>query len=248
MSLNRPEKYIKMKIALIGYGRMGKEIEGIARDRGHDIALIIDQNNQADLTVDNLKNVDVVIEFTNPDSAFRNYMICFEAGVPVVSGTTGWLNQLGEVKSFCEKGKAFFYASNFSLGVNLFFELNKKLAQLMSGFDQYDVDMEEIHHIHKLDSPSGTALTLAEGVLENHPVKNSWIEGLSTKDSEMSIVAKRHGAVPGTHSITWHSEVDEIQIQHQAYSRKGFALGAVLAAEFMPGKSGFLGMKDLLKL
>lgn len=248
MSLNRPEKYIKMKIALIGYGRMGKEIEGIARDRGHDIALIIDQNNQADLTVDNLKNVDVVIEFTNPDSAFRNYMICFEAGVPVVSGTTGWLDQLGEVKSYCENGKAFFYASNFSLGVNLFFELNKKLALLMSGFDQYNVDMEEIHHIHKLDSPSGTALTLAEGVLENHPVKNSWVEGLSTKDSEMSIVAKRHGAVPGTHSITWHSEVDEIQIQHQAYSRKGFALGAVLAAEFMPGKSGFLGMKDLLKL
>ncbi len=237
-----------MKIALIGYGKMGKEIESIALERGHDIALIIDQNNQADLTVDNLKGIDVVIEFTNPDSAYLNYMICFEAGVPVVSGTTGWLDQLDAVKSRCESGKGFFYASNFSLGVNLFFELNKKLAQLMSGFDQYDVDMEEIHHIHKLDSPSGTALTLAEGVLENNPVKNSWIEGLSTKDSEMSIVAKRHGAVPGTHSITWHSEVDEIQIQHQAYSRKGFAFGAVLAAEFMPGKSGFFGMKDLLKL
>lgn len=237
-----------MKIVLIGYGKMGKEIESIARDRGHDIALIIDQNNQADLTIENLKGVDVVIEFTNPDSAYQNYMTCFDAGVPVVSGTTGWLDQLDEVKSRCEDGKGFFYASNFSLGVNLFFELNKKLVQLMSGFDQYDVDMEEIHHIHKLDSPSGTALTLAEGVLKNHPVKNSWIEGLSTKDSEMSIVAKRHGAVPGTHSITWHSEVDEIQIQHQAYSRKGFAFGAVLAAEFMPGKSGFFGMNDLLKL
>ena len=237
-----------MKIALIGYGKMGQEIERVALDRGHEIALIIDQNNHADLTVENLKGIDVVIEFTNPDSAYKNYMICFEACVPVISGTTGWLDQMEDIKSQCEGGKGFFYASNFSLGVNLFFELNKKLSQLMSGFDQYDVDMEEIHHIHKLDSPSGTALTLAEGVLENHPVKDSWIEGLSTKDSEMSIVAKRHGAVPGTHSITWHSEVDEIQIQHQAYSRKGFAFGAVLAAEFMPGKSGFFGMKDLLKL
>ena len=237
-----------MKIALIGYGKMGQEIERIALDRGHKIALIIDQNNYADLTIENLKGIDVVIEFTNPDSAYNNYMICFEAGVPVVSGTTGWLDKLNDIKSRCENGKGFFYASNFSLGVNLFFELNKKLSQLMSGFDQYNVDMEEIHHIHKLDSPSGTALTLAEGVIENHPVKDSWVEGLSTKDSEMSIVAKRHGAVPGTHSITWHSEVDEIQIQHQAYSRKGFALGAVLAAEFMPEKSGFFGMKDLLKL
>ncbi|MRT94058.1 4-hydroxy-tetrahydrodipicolinate reductase [Ancylomarina sp. 16SWW S1-10-2] len=237
-----------MKIALIGYGKMGHEIERIALDRNHEIALIIDQNNQSDLTVENLKGIDVVIEFTNPDSAYNNYMICFEAGVPVVSGTTGWLDQIEDIKSRCDGGKSFFYASNFSLGVNLFFELNKKLAQLMTGFDQYDVDMEEIHHIHKLDSPSGTALTLAEGVFENNPVKDSWIEGLSTKDSEMSIVARRHGAVPGTHSITWHSEVDEIQIQHKAYSRKGFAFGAVLAAEFMPGKTGFFGMKDLLKL
>ena len=237
-----------MKIALIGYGKMGQELERIPLDRNHDIALIIDQNNLADLTAENLKGIDVVIEFTNPDSAYKNYMICFEAGVPVVSGTTGWLEQLENVKSKCKEGKGFFYASNFSLGVNLFFELNKKLTQLMSGFEQYNVDMEEIHHIHKLDSPSGTALTLAEGVLENHPMKDSWVEGLSTKDSEISIVAKRHGSVPGTHSITWHSEVDEIQIQHQAYSRKGFALGAVLAAEFMSGKSGFFGMKDLLKL
>jgi len=237
-----------MKIALIGYGKMGHEIERIALDRGHDIALIIDQNNHADLTVENLNGIDVVIEFTKPESAYENYMICFEAGVPVVSGTTGWLDKMDDVKLQCEGGKGFFYASNFSLGVNLFFELNKKLAQLMTGFDQYDVDMEEIHHIHKLDSPSGTALTLAEGVFENNPVKDSWIEGLSTKNSEMSIVARRHGAVPGTHTITWHSEVDEIQIQHQAYSRKGFAFGAVLAAEFMPEKSGFYGMKDLLKL
>lgn len=237
-----------MKIALIGYGKMGKEIEQIAISRGHQIGLIIDQNNQNDLSIENLKNIDVAIEFTNPDSAFTNYQKCFEANVPVVSGTTGWLNQLNSIKESCNNGQGFFYASNFSLGVNLFFELNKKLAQLMAPFSDYNVDMEEIHHIHKLDSPSGTALTLAEGILENHPKKEKWIEATSMKEDELSILAKRHGAVPGTHSITWHSEVDEIKIQHQAYSRKGFALGAVLAAEFMPKKTGFYGMKDLLKI
>lgn len=237
-----------MKIALIGYGKMGKEIEQIAISRGHQIGLIIDQNNQNDLSIENLKNIDVAIEFTNPDSAFANYQKCFEANVPVVSGTTGWLNQLNSIKESCNNGQGFFYASNFSLGVNLFFELNKKLAQLMAPFSDYNVDMEEIHHIHKLDSPSGTALTLAEGILENHPKKEKWVEATSMKEDELSILAKRHGAVPGTHSITWHSEVDEIKIQHQAYSRKGFALGAVLAAEFMPKRTGFYGMKDLLKI
>lgn len=237
-----------MKIALIGYGKMGKEIEQIAINRGHQIGLIIDQNNQNDLSIENLKDIDVAIEFTNPDSAFANYQKCFEANVPVVSGTTGWLNQLNSIKESCNNGQGFFYASNFSLGVNLFFELNKKLAQLMAPFSDYNVDMEEIHHIHKLDSPSGTALTLAEGILENHPKKEKWVEATSMKEDELSILAKRHGAVPGTHSITWHSEVDEIKIQHQAYSRKGFALGAVLAAEFMPKKTGFYGMKDLLKI
>lgn len=237
-----------MRIALIGYGKMGKEIEQIALDRGHEIGLIIDQHNPKDLCADQLQNIDVAIEFTNPVSAFGNYLKCFEADVPVVSGTTGWLDQLPEIEKQCSEGKGFFYASNFSLGVNLFFELNKKLSKLMAPFKEYNVDMEEIHHIHKLDSPSGTALTLAEGILENHPTKNKWIEATSMKDDELSILAKRHGAVPGTHSITWHSEVDEIMIQHQAYSRKGFALGAVLAAEFMPKKEGFYGMKDLLQL
>ena len=203
-----------MQIALLGYGKMGKEIEKIALKRGHSIVI------KADLdTVYDISDADVAIDFSVPASAAGNIINCFKSNVPVISGTTGWLNQYNDVIEQCkEKDGAFIYASNFSLGVNLFFELNKKLAQLMSGFDQYGVDMEEIHHIHKLDSPSGTALTLAEGILENHPVKSSWIEGLSTKDSEMSIVAKRHGAVPGTHSITWHSEVDEIQIQHQIYS------------------------------
>jgi len=237
-----------MKIAIIGYGKMGKEIEQIAISRGHEIGLIIDQNNSKELCSDQLNDIDVAIEFTNPDSAYTNYLECFKANVPVVSGTTGWLDKMEDVKDYCQKGSGFFYASNFSLGVNLFFELNKKLAKLMAPFNEYNVDMEEIHHIHKLDSPSGTALTLADGILENHPKKDKWIETTSMKEDELSILAKRHGAVPGTHSITWHSEVDEISIQHQAYSRKGFALGAVLAAEFMPKKTGFYGMNDLLQL
>ncbi|WP_372754745.1 4-hydroxy-tetrahydrodipicolinate reductase [Labilibaculum sp.] len=237
-----------MKIALIGYGKMGKEIEQIALSRGHQIELIIDQDNQSDLNPENLKAIDVAIEFTNPNSAFTNYMTCFEAKVPVVSGTTGWLDKMELVQEKCKQGNAFFYASNFSLGVNLFFELNKSLAKLMAPFREYNVDMEEIHHIHKLDSPSGTAITLAEGVIENHPAKEKWIEARSNEKEDLSIFAKRHGAVPGTHTITWHSEVDEITIQHMAYSRKGFALGAVLAAEFIPGKRGLFGMKDLLNL
>lgn len=237
-----------MKIALIGYGKMGKEIEQIAISRGHKVELIIDQDNQNDLCAENLKNIDVAIEFTNPNSAFHNYTECFKANIPVVSGTTGWLDKMPEIEKFCKEGKGFFYASNFSLGVNLFFELNKKLSRLMAPFKEYNVDMEEIHHTHKLDSPSGTAITLAEGIIENHPEKEKWIEATSMKKNEVSILAKRHGAVPGTHAVTWHSEVDEITIQHQAYSRKGFALGAVLAAEFMPKKEGFYGMNDLLQL
>jgi len=237
-----------MNIALIGYGKMGKAIEQIAISRGHKINLIIDQNNQEDLCKENLKNIDVAIEFTNPHSALKNYQICFNANIPVVSGTTGWLEQLSEVHLQCKNGGGFFYASNYSLGVNLFFELNKKLAELMSPFQEYNVDMEEIHHIHKLDSPSGTAITLTEGIIKNHPIKEQWIEGTSSQTKDVSIFAKRHGGVPGTHTVTWHSEVDQISIQHQAYSRKGFALGAILAAEFMPKKQGFYGMKDLLHL
>ncbi|MGQ1911632.1 4-hydroxy-tetrahydrodipicolinate reductase [Marinifilum sp. RC60d5] len=237
-----------MKIALIGYGKMGKEIEQIAISRGHKVELIIDQDNQNDLCPEHLKNIDVAIEFTNPNSAYNNYIECFKANIPVVSGTTGWLDKMPEIEKFCKKGKGFFYASNFSLGVNLFFELNKKLSKLMAPFKEYNVDMEEIHHTHKLDSPSGTAITLAEGIIDNHPKKEKWIEATSMKEDEVSILAKRHGAVPGTHAVTWHSEVDEISIQHQAYSRKGFALGAVLAAEFMPKKEGFYGMNDLLQL
>lgn len=237
-----------MNIALIGYGKMGKEIEKIAVNRGHKVGLIIDKNNPEDLNEENLKNIDVAIEFTIPESALNNYIKCFRANIPVVSGTTGWLKDIKLVTDACDSGKGFFYASNFSLGVNLFFELNKKVASLMNKFPDYNVDMEEIHHIHKLDSPSGTAITLAEGIIENSSKLTKWTESLSHENDELNIQAKRHGAVPGTHTITWHSEVDQIQIQHQAYNRKGFAMGAVLAAEFMPTKKGFFGMADLLSL
>lgn len=238
-----------MNIALIGYGKMGKEIEQIALSRGHSIKLIIDKDNPEDLTSEHLKEIDVAIEFTNPQAAMGNYKKCFSSDVPVVSGTTGWLEHMDKIEQQCkDNGKGFFYASNFSLGVNLFFQLNKKLAQLMTPFSEYGVDMEEIHHIHKKDAPSGTAITLAEGIIENHPQKQKWVDQLSLKAEELTILAKRHGSVPGTHTVTWHSEVDEISIQHQAYNRKGFALGAVLAAEFMPGKTGLYGMTDLLNL
>lgn len=238
-----------MNIALIGYGRMGKEIERIALSRGHNIVLTIDKDNLDKLTNDNLQKADVAIEFTMPSSAFDNYKLCMEAGVPVVSGTTGWLDRMDELKTVCERNNGgFFYASNFSVGVNLFFALNKKLATLMNSFDTYDVEMEEIHHIHKLDAPSGTAISLAEGVFENFNRKDKWELGKSSDSSAMKIIAKREGEVPGTHTVKYFSDVDEISITHEAYNRKGFALGAVLAAEFINGKSGVFGMNDLLGL
>ncbi|MCT4614048.1 MAG: 4-hydroxy-tetrahydrodipicolinate reductase [Marinifilaceae bacterium] len=237
-----------MNIGLIGFGKMGKSIKEIATERGHEIKLIIDKNNTKDLTVENLKKLDVVIEFTTPSTAFDNYIKCAEAGVPVVSGTTGWLDKMDEIKKHCVNGFGFFYASNFSLGVNLFFELNKKLAKMMNRFKQYDVDMEEIHHIHKLDSPSGTAISLAEGIIENTDHKNTWTEGLTDKEDSIDIFARRNGAVAGTHKIKWHSEQDEICISHKAYNRTGFSTGAVIAAEFMKGKQGFYQMNDLLEL
>ncbi|MFV0366646.1 MAG: 4-hydroxy-tetrahydrodipicolinate reductase [Mangrovibacterium sp.] len=237
-----------MKIALIGYGKMGKTIEQIAINRGHEVVLTIDVTNQAELTIENLKKADVVIEFTIPASAVSNYKLCFEAGVPVVSGTTGWLAKYDEVVSNMKANDgAFFYTSNFSLGVNLFFALNKQLAQLMNGREGYDVSMEEVHHIHKLDEPSGTAITLAEGVFENYP-KEKWTLGNPDNASEMHIEAIREGEVPGIHRIKYESEVDHIMIEHSAKSRHGFALGAVIAAEYSVGKKGVLSMNDLLNL
>lgn len=237
-----------MKLALIGYGKMGREIEQIAKDRGHEIVSIIDVNNLADFESDAFKSADVAIEFTRPDAALENYRRAFKSGVAVVAGTTGWLDHIDEIKNACEnEGKTFFYASNFSLGVNIFFALNKYLAKIMNGFTDYDVKMKEIHHIHKLDEPSGTAITLAEGVLDNIERKNNWTIETPKNSSELFIEAIREGEVPGYHSIIYESEVDTITITHDAKSRKGFALGAVVAAEFTCGKKGFLTMSDMLK-
>jgi 4-hydroxy-tetrahydrodipicolinate reductase len=240
-----------MNIALIGYGKMGKEIEKIALERGHNIALIIDITNASDLTAANLtqKNIDVAIEFTTPATAFNNYLTCFEAGIPVVSGTTGWLGKFNAVQDLCEmQNKGFFYASNFSLGVNIFFALNKRLAALMNPYSDYDVVVEEIHHTQKLDAPSGTAITLADDIVAAIDRKKTWRLNEFHSVDDLQITAKRLGKVPGTHTITYDSEVDSIEITHCAKSRKGFAQGVVIAAEFMKRKTGLYGMNDLLGL
>ena len=235
-----------MKIALIGYGKMGKTIEQIALQRGHQIVSIIDINNTVDFDSEAFRSADVAIEFTTPATALGNYMRCFEANVPVVSGTTGWLSHLDEVKAKCEQeGKTFFYASNFSVGVNIFFALNRYLAKIMNGFPAYDVRMTEVHHIHKLDAPSGTAITLAEGILDNVERKERWTLETAEQPTDLPIHAIREGEVPGIHEIIYESEADTISIKHDAKSRAGFALGAVIAAEFTAGKKGFLGMNDL---
>lgn len=237
-----------MKIALIGYGKMGKTIEQIALSRGHQIVSIVDINNPEEFQSDNFKSADVAIEFTTPATAFDNYMKSFAAGVPVVSGTTGWLDRIGEIKDKCaNEGKTFFYASNFSIGVNIFFALNKHLAKIMNNFPAYDVSMTETHHIHKLDAPSGTAITLAEGIIENIDRKDRWTLETAQQPTDLPIHAIREGEVPGIHEITYESDVDYISIKHDAKSRAGFALGAVVAAEFTAGKTGFLGMDDMLK-
>lgn len=237
-----------MKIALIGYGKMGKTIEQIALSRGHQIVSVVDINNPEEIRSDNFKRADVAIEFTTPATALGNYMNSFAAGVPVVSGTTGWLDRIGEVKEMCEKeGKTFFYASNFSIGVNIFFALNKHLAKIMNNFPGYDVKMMETHHIHKLDAPSGTAITLAEGILDTLDRKDRWTLETASQPTDLPIHAIREGEVPGIHEITYESDVDTISIKHDAKSRAGFALGAVVAAEFTAGKKGFLGMEDMLK-
>ena len=237
-----------MKIALIGYGKMGKTIEQIALNRGHQIVSIVDINNPEEFQSANFKSADVAIEFTTPATAFDNYMKSFAAGVPVVSGTTGWLDRISEIKEKCEKeGKTFFYASNFSIGVNIFFALNKYLAKIMNNFPTYNISMTETHHIHKLDAPSGTAITLAEGIIENVDRKERWTLETAEQPTDLPIHAIREGEVPGIHEVTYESDVDYISIKHDAKSRAGFALGAVVAAEFTAGKKGFLGMDDMLK-
>ena len=231
-----------MKIALVGYGKMGKIIDEIATQRNHEIVARLNESP----TSENLNNADVVIEFSNPEVAFNNIKTCLENKIPVICGTTGWLDQKSEIEKIAaENNTAFLYGSNFSLGVNLFFALNEKLANLMKNFPEYNVQLEEIHHTHKKDAPSGTAISLAEGIIKNDQRFEGWKLD-ETKEKELGIFAIREDEVPGTHSVFYKSSVDEIEIKHTAYSRNGFALGAVIAAEWIQGKTGNFSMKDVL--
>ena len=233
-----------MKIALVGYGKMGKIIDEIATKRGHEVVARLNETP----TKENLNNPDVVIEFSSPESAFGNIKFCLENKIPVVSGTTGWLEKKPEVEKIAlENETGFLYGSNFSLGVNLFFALNEKLAEMMAPFqNDYSCQLEEIHHIHKLDAPSGTAISIAEGIFKHSDFKSWKLD--ETQGTELGITAIREGEVPGTHSVFYRSEVDEIEIKHTAFNRNGFAVGAVIAAEWLPGKVGNFGMKQVLGL
>jgi 4-hydroxy-tetrahydrodipicolinate reductase len=236
-----------MNIALIGYGKMGKAIEEIALQKGHRIVLKIDIDNMIELNQANLSNADTAIEFSGPHSAFNNVMKCLQFKTPVVCGSTGWLDKIEEVKKFCtENNGAFLYSSNYSIGVNIFFELNKHLAKLMALQNEYDVSMAEIHHTQKKDAPSGTAITLAEQILEKIPNKKNWVNHISDNTEELEIISERIDPAPGTHQIKYSSAIDDIEIIHTAHSRMGFAAGAVLAAEFIKGKKGLFSMKDVL--
>lgn len=238
-----------MKIALIGYGKMGQAIEKIAVERGHTIVLKISIDNTGENTSENLRKADVAIEFTGPESAFDNISKCIDAGIPVVSGSTGWLNRYDEAVWNCKSsGGALLYASNFSIGVNIFFEVNKRLAELMATQNAYDVTMVETHHTQKKDAPSGTAISLAEQVLAVNPFKKTWVNHPSDNPAELQILSEREDPAPGTHAVKYHSTVDDIEIIHTAHNRTGFALGAVLAAEFIDGKQGIFSMKDVLGL
>jgi 4-hydroxy-tetrahydrodipicolinate reductase len=237
----------KLSIALIGYGKMGKTIEEIAIQRGHTIVLKIDVNTMDQFTKENLQQCDVAIEFTSPHSAVENINTCLRAGIPVVSGSTGWLNRWEEVKSICgHVNGALLYASNYSVGVNIFFEVNKQLAQLMNSHADYEVSMTEIHHTEKKDAPSGTAITLAEQILKNIGRKKKWVNNTSLAPGDLSIISERMDPAPGTHIVKYSSPIDDIEISHTAHNRKGFATGAVLAAEFLYDKKGIFSMKDVL--
>ncbi len=238
-----------MKIAIIGYGKMGKTIEKLAVQKGHEIVLKIDDSNLKDLIVENLKKADVAIEFTNPESAFKNINLCFDANLPVISGTTGWLDKFDRIKQRCEKeNHAFFYASNYSLGVNIFFKLNQYLAKMMNKFENFDVSVDETHHIHKLDAPSGTAITIAEGIINEMDRKNAWVKEKAESPEQIAVKSFREGEIPGIHTVTYSSDVENIVITHESKNREGLAQGALMAAEFIVGKSGIFGMDDLLML
>ncbi|MEM9820689.1 MAG: 4-hydroxy-tetrahydrodipicolinate reductase [Bacteroidota bacterium] len=236
-----------MKIALIGYGKMGKTIEGLALGQNHEIVLRIDRDHLDHLSQLKENRVDVAIEFSRPEAAVNNILACFEHGVPVVSGTTGWTDKMEEIHQTCRKKEgAFFYASNFSIGVYLFSRINAQLAQMMNQQSDYEVQMEEIHHTQKLDAPSGTAISLAQDILQNVAQKERWVNEATEQAEELAILSKRIDQVPGTHKIQWQSEIDSITIEHVAHSRIGFAKGAIAAAEWLVGKKGVFGMQDLL--
>jgi 4-hydroxy-tetrahydrodipicolinate reductase len=242
-----------MKIAILGYGKMGRIIEKFATERGHDIVLKVNIENIEDLTIDNLQKADVAIDFSTPDSALSNIELCFAAHLPIVVGTTGWYGHLQEVKNKCEEGNnTLLYASNFSIGVNVFFFVNKILAKIMNRYPQYDVQVEEIHHTEKLDAPSGTAMTIAEGILSELDHKNEWVNELIgsgeesiAKPDQLLIESHRIEDVPGTHTVIYSSEVDNIEFKHKAHSRAGFALGAVLSAEWLQDKKGFFNITEM---
>lgn len=242
-----------MKIALLGYGKMGQIIERFALDRGHEIVLKITVDNKEDLTESNLRKADVAIDFSAPDAALDNIYACFTANLPIVVGTTGWYGQLQEVKNEClTSNNTLLYGSNFSIGVNIFFHLNKVLAKVMNNFPAYEVQVEEIHHTQKLDSPSGTAMTIAEGIIDNLDRKTEWVNELVgtpfeeiLKKEELLIESHRIESVPGTHTVVYSSEVDEIEFKHTAHSRSGFALGAIVAAEWLEHRQGFYNITDI---
>jgi len=245
-----------MNIALIGYGKMGQIIERFAIERGHEVVLKIGIDNLADLTVSNLRKADVAIDFSTPDAAINNIYTCFDANVPLVVGTTGWYGQLQEIKDEClRRNNTLLYGSNFSIGVNLFFHINEVLAKVMNNYPVYDVQVEEIHHTQKLDSPSGTAMTIAEGIIENLDRKSEWVNELDgnpaidvLKQEQVLIASQRIENIPGTHTVIYSSEVDEIELKHTAHSRAGFALGAVVAAEWLQNKQGFYNISDKFNL
>ncbi|MFO8236109.1 MAG: 4-hydroxy-tetrahydrodipicolinate reductase [Bacteroidales bacterium] len=238
-----------LKLIIIGYGRMGYEIKKVAEKRGHEIVLMLDKENEEDFTKENLQKGDVAIEFTLPDAAYENIIKCFDANIPVVSGTTGWLDKFIDARRYClENDQSFFYASNFSIGVNLFFHINTQLARIMDKYSNYDVKIEETHHKHKLDAPSGTAVKLAEIIIQEMNRKNRWVKENPENEQEFPVKSIREDEIPGIHKVNYTSDFDEIEIKHSAKSREGFALGAVMAAEFLYGKKGIYSMDDLLNI
>ncbi|MGO3108592.1 MAG: 4-hydroxy-tetrahydrodipicolinate reductase [Sphingobacterium sp.] len=242
-----------MKIVLLGYGKMGQLIEKFATKRGHEILLVIDKDNRESVTAQQLQQADVAIDFSEPAAAIDNINLCFQADLPVVVGTTGWYDQLEDIKARCmQDGHALLYGSNFSIGVNIFFHINKLLAKVMNPYKQYDVQVEEIHHIHKLDAPSGTAITIADGIIEGLDNKQKWVNSVADDGpevipgaSELLIESHRIEEVPGTHTVLYSSEVDQLEFKHTAHSRAGFALGAVVASEWLVGKQGFYQVTDI---